>query len=769
MADKLYDLMDWADVEAVVYSEMNHPRRILGPRVTKDGVLIQCFFPGREKVMVKTLKDRKNYRMKMQDESGFFAILLPGQELSPYVYVLEEEGKFKEYYDPYAFPCQVSEEMERSFGHGICYDVYETLGAHPKVVDGVKGVSFAVWAPGAQRVSVVGDFNDWDGRMHPMEYREGSGIYEIFVPGVPTGALYKYEIKLRNRLVYLKADPYGNGGQLRPDNASVVTDLTGYEWKDKEYLKERKRTRKAEKPIFVYEVHLGSFMKPEDGREFYNYREIAPKLASYVKEMGYTHVELMPVMEHPYDASWGYQVTGYYAPTSRYGTAEDFMAFVDMMHQEGIGVILDWVPAHFPRDTFGLASFDGTCLYEHVDPRQGEHPHWGTLIFNYGRPQVKNFLIANGMFWADVFHVDGIRADAVASMLYLDYGKQDGQWVANIYGGNENLEAMEFLKHLNSMMKKMYGDVLMIAEESTAWPMITKSVQDGGLGFDYKWNMGWMNDFLGYLRYDPVYRGQHHDELTFSMVYAYSEKFMLSLSHDEFVHEKGTLLSKMPGEPAQQFANVRAALGFMMTHPGKKLLFMGQDFAQKQEWAEDKSLHWELLAQDEHKKMQDYVKAFVGIYRENPALYELDYDPDGFEWINTLEWEKNIVSFVRRGKARKDCLLVVCNFSALSYTDYQIGVPYPGKYKEILNSDAEKFGGNKNVNPRVKMSKKISWDDRAHSINIKVPPLGIAIFKYSPAEKKATNNTIAKKKSSNTSKNTRDLKKELETSILYHS
>lgn len=764
MADKLYDLMDWAEIEAVVYSEENKPRQILGPRITKDGVLIQCFFPEQKKVMVKTLDDNKNHRMKLQDEAGFFAILLQGQDIPEYVYVIEENGKYKEYYDPYAFPCQVFEETEKSFNHGICYDVYRILGAHPMTLDGVKGVYFAVWAPNAARVSVVGDFNQWDGRVHQMQYLDNSGIYELFIPGVKEGALYKYELKMKSRLVYLKADPYANAAQLRPDTASMVTDLSVYRWQDKGYLRQRKRSH-SEAPIFIYEVHLGSWMKPEDGRAFFNYKEIAPRLAAYVKEMGYTHVELMPVMEHPYDASWGYQVTGYYAPTSRYGTPRDFMEFIDIMHQEGIGVILDWVPAHFPRDTFGLAAFDGTCLYEHLDPRQGVHPHWGTLIFNYGRPQVSNFLIANAIFWVEMYHIDGIRTDAVASMLYLDYGKNDGEWVANIYGGNENLEAMEFLKHLNSIFKKKFGDVLMIAEESTAWPRITQRVDNDGLGFDYKWNMGWMNDFLGYMHYDPVLRGAHHDELIFSMIYAYSEKFILSLSHDEFVHEKGTLFEKMPGDDVLKLANMRVALGFMMVHPGKKLLFMGQEFGQKREWSEERELDWTLLAEEPYKAMQDYMKALIEVYKQNTALFENDFNPDGFEWINTLEWERNMISFVRRGKAKKDCLLVICNFSALAYEDYQIGVPYPGKYKEIFSSDKEVFGGSGVINPRVKMSKKAECDDRVNSITVKVAPLSISIFKYRKAEPKAADNKTAKSKKTSPVHKVRNLKKELETKM----
>ena len=588
--------MDWPEIEAVVYSEEYAPREILGPHVTGDGVLIQCFFPGADKVTVKMTKDGREYPMSKEDDAGYFAVLLSGRKIPEYTYLVEQKGEQIECYDAYAFPCQITLEEEQKFINGICYDIYEKLGAHPMTVNGVDGVYFAVWAPNAARVSVVGDFNHWDGRVYQMQRLSVSGIYELFIPQIPVGSLYKYELKLKDGLTYLKADPYANQAELRPATASVVADLTQYVWKDQTWMKERKKIQTEDAPIFVYEMHLASWKKPEDGREFYNYRELAPMIVAYVKEMGYTHVELMPVMEHPFDASWGYQVTGYYAPTSRYGSPEDFMYFVDTLHQAGIGVILDWVPAHFPRDTFGLANFDGTCLYEHLDPRQGYHPHWGTLIYNYGRPQVKNFLIANALFWTEKFHADGIRFDAVASMLYLDYGKNDGEWIANIYGGNENLDAVELLKHLNSIFKKKHPDALLIAEESTAWPRVTGSVDtEDGLGFDYKWNMGWMNDFVGYMSNDPYFRGAHHNELTFSMVYAYSERFMLSLSHDEVVHQKGSLLEKMPGTEDKKFANLRAAYGFFMTHPGKKLLFMGQEYGQVHEWAENKALDWEDL------------------------------------------------------------------------------------------------------------------------------------------------------------------------------
>ena len=747
MSDKLYELMDWPEIEAVVYSEESEPRRILGPRVTEDGILIQCFVPGAVQARILLTKEKETYDMVMEDEAGFFAVLIPGNKIPKYkVEIQDGEGNKKQFYDPYAFTSKISLDEEQQFCAGICYDIYEKLGAHTMTINGVSGVYFAVWAPNAIRVSVVGDFNHWDGRAHQMNRLAVSGIFEIFIPGIKPGALYKYEIKAKGSLVYLKADPYGNQAELRPKTASIVADLNHYRWQDDQWLKDRKRVNDEKKPMLVYEMHLGSWIKPEEeGKLFCNYRDIAPKLAEYLKDMGYTHVELMPVMEHPFDASWGYQVTGYYAPTSRYGTCEDFMYFMDYLHQQGIGVILDWVPAHFPKDTPGLPNFDGTCLYEHLDPRQGMHPHWGTLIYNYGRPQVRNFLISNALFWVEKFHADGIRMDAVASMLYLDYGKNDGEWVPNIYGGNENLEAIEFLKHLNSIFKKRHPDALLIAEESTAWPKITGSIEDDGLGFDMKWNMGWMNDFIDYMKKDPLFRGGAHDELTFSMVYAYSEKFLLSLSHDEVVHLKGSLLMKMPDDKEQKFANLRAAYGFMAVHPGKKLLFMGQEFAQEREWSEERSLDWELLEQPEHQQFKNYVKALWNFYKEQPALYEMDYDTEGFEWINHMESEKNMLTFIRKTKKKEELLVIVCNFSPLSYEKYQMGVPYPGKYKEIFNSDAAEFGGTGVRNARAKSSKRAEHDERKNSIVIDVAPLSVQIFSYIKEEKKTTAKTGAKK------------------------
>ncbi len=615
-------------------------------------------------------------------------------------------------------------------------------------INGVSGVYFSVWAPCALRVSVVGDFNLWDGRRHQMRrIGEGDGsVFELFIPGLTTGLIYKYEVKTKAGLPMLKADPYGNYAQLRPDNASVVWDINQYQWNDKAWMDKRARTNTKDKPFNIYEVHLGSWMRKETakdeagedivGSEFYNYREIAPRLADYVQDMGYTHVELMPVMEHPLDASWGYQVTGYYAPTSRYGTPDDFMYFMDYMHGRGIGIILDWVPAHFPRDAYGMANFDGTCVYEHMDPRKGSHPHWGTLIYNYGRPGVSNFLIANALFWAEKYHADAIRMDAVASMLYLDYGKNDGEWVANIYGGNENLEAVEFLKHLNSVFKGRRDGAVIIAEESTAWPMVTGNAKEGGLGFDYKWNMGWMNDFTNYMRCDPYFRKNNYGELVFSMLYAYSEDFVLVFSHDEVVHGKGSMIGKMPGATLETKAeNLRTAYAFMMGHPGKKLLFMGQEYAQVSEWNEGASLEWGLLEQPVHKNMQDYVRTLNKLYLEHPALYEMDYDPEGFEWINCSYQNESMVMFIRRSKKAGETLLFICNFDNIEHEKFRVGVPFEGKYKEIFNTDAKEFGGSGRVNGRMKSSKKIEWDEKEDSIEVNIPPMSVSIFTCTPEPK----------------------------------
>ena len=742
MEQKLYDLMDWAGIEELVYSEASNPHAMLGPHLTEDGLLIQALVPTAAEISVKISSTGKKYPMELADEAGFFAALIPRKSKTPYTLeVTYDNGVTEELYDPYSFAPQYREEDLKKFAAGIHYTIYEKMGAHPMTIDGVSGVYFSVWAPCAMRVSVVGDFNLWDGRRHQMRrLGEGDGsVFELFIPGLYEGEIYKYEIKTRAGEPMLKADPYANYAELRPNNASIVWDIDKYKWNDKSWMAQRAKTDTKDKPMNIYEVHLGSWIRKETvkdetgqdlvGSEFYNYRELAPRLAKYVKDMGYTHVELMPVMEHPLDESWGYQVTGYYAPTSRYGAPEDFMYFMDYMHGQGIGVILDWVPAHFPRDAYGMAVFDGTCVYEHMDPRKGSHPHWGTLIYNYGRPGVSNFLIANALFWADKYHADGIRMDAVASMLYLDYGKNDGEWVPNIYGGNENLEAMEFLKHLNSVFKGRKDGTVIIAEESTAWPMITGDPKEGGLGFNYKWNMGWMNDFTNYMRCDPLFRKNNYGELTFSMLYAYSEDFVLVFSHDEVVHGKGSMIGKMPGETLEKKAeNLRAAYAFMMGHPGKKLLFMGQEYAQTAEWNEGASLEWELLEYPVHKNMQDYVKALNRLYREHPALYEMDYDPDGFEWINCSYQNESMIIFLRKSRKSEETLLFICNFDNMEHEKFRVGVPFHGKYKEIFNTDAKDFGGEGRVNGRVKTSRKLEWDEKDDSIEVYIPPMSVSIY-----------------------------------------
>ena len=757
MDQVLYDLMDWAGIEEIVYSEAANPERLLGAHEVEEGLLIQVFMPHAVAVAAKV--GNESYPMELQDEAGYYAVLLHGKKMSKYLLeITYDNGTTEELQDPYAFPSQFTDAELKKFDAGICYDVYRKMGAHPMTIDGVSGVYFAVWAPCAMRVSVVGDFNMWDGRRHQMKRLGDSGVFELFMPGLEVGALYKYEIKNHHGEPMLKSDPYGNYSELRPDNASIVWDLEQFFWNDEIWMKNRELEAAKDKPLSIYELHLGSWMRhelkmdedgePVIGSEFYNYREIAPKLAEYVKKLGYTHVELMPVMEHPLDESWGYQVTGYYAPTSRYGTPDDFMYFMNYMHEQGIGVILDWVPAHFPRDAHGLACFDGSCVYEHQDPRQGAHPHWGTLIYNYGRPQVTNFLIANALFWAKQYHADGIRMDAVASMLYLDYGKNDGEWVANIYGGHENLEAVEFLKHLNSIFKKEIKGGLLIAEESTAWPQITGSVKENGLGFDYKWNMGWMNDFTGYMQCDPYFRNQHYGELTFSMFYAYSEDFVLVFSHDEVVHGKSSMLCKMPGETYEEkAANLRTAYGFMYGHPGKKLLFMGQEFAQISEWNENEELPWNILEYPLHKNMQDYVTALNELYRTHPAMYQKDFEQEGFEWINCTSAADNIVVFTRKTDKPEETLLFVCNFAPVLHEKYQIGLPFAGRYKEIFNSDAKQFGGSGKGNSRVRAAKKEEYDGRDYSMQITVPPMSMIVFSCEPAvpKKTAAKKSAAKK------------------------
>ncbi len=722
--------INWMEVDALVQGIHNNPHHILGMHECIDDLYINAYLPGAKVVNAIEVSTRKKYTLVSDRVPGFFSVVI--KDKKPFEYKLNvrfDNGDEVTYFDPYVFEPVIDPIDISLFNEGKHYSIYEKMGAHPMTVDGVEGVLFAVWAPNADRVSVVGNFNNWDGRRHPMRKLDYSGIYELFIPGKLVGEIYKYEIKAKSGQVFMKSDPYAYSSEVRPANASRIVDISSYKWKDSAWMQKRETKNTDEQPMAIYEMHLGSWKRPTDGREFYNYRDIASLLADYLLMMNYNYVELMPIMEHPYDPSWGYQVTGYYAPTSRYGSPEDFMYFVDYLHGKGIGVILDWVPAHFPKDEHGLGRFDGTALYEHEDPRRGEHPHWGTYIYNYGRNEVRNFLVANALYWAEKYHVDGIRIDAVASMLYLDYGRGDGEWLPNIYGGNENLEAIDFIKELNSKMHELHKGVIMIAEESTAWPMMTHPVESGGLGFDYKWNMGWMNDFLSYMKLDPLYRKYHHNDLTFSMVYAYSEKFILVLSHDEVVHEKGSMITKMPGGYEDKFSNLRVAYGYMMTHPGKKLLFMGQEIAQFAEFNENAEVDWSLFEFDAHVFMQGYVKELNELYKTEPALYELDSSPEGFEWINCNSANTSLLSYIRKGKKESDTLLILCNFTPMEHKAYKLATPSGGRWQEIFSSDNSRYGGEGRNNKTVKQAKKEPCDAQDHYISVTVPPLSISVFK----------------------------------------
>lgn len=628
-------------------------------------------------------------------------------------------------------PYEIGELDHYLFGQGNHYEIYKKLGAH-EVTAGKKGVYFAVWAPHAKSVSVIGEFNGWDAAADRMERQEPLGIYTVFVPEAKDGQMYKYCIETESGELIYKADPFANYAELRPGTASRITDVSHLKWTDDRWMESRKKWDNKENPLSIYEVHMGSWMR-HPGREdegFYTYREFAEVITKYVKKMGYTHVELMGIAEHPFDGSWGYQVTGYYAPTSRYGTPEDFAYMINYLHRNGIGVILDWVPAHFPKDAHGLADFDGTPTFEYADPRKGEHPDWGTKIFDYEKPQVRNFLIANALFWIEHFHVDGLRVDAVASMLYLDYGKQDGQWVPNKYGGNQNLEAIEFFKHLNSVVLGRNPGTMMIAEESTAWPKVTGNPEDDGLGFSLKWNMGWMHDFTEYMKLDPYFRKNAHHMMTFSMEYAYSENYILVLSHDEVVHLKCSMLNKMPGEGFDKYANLKAAYAFMTGHPGKKLLFMGQEFAQLREWSEERELDWFLLSEEPHQQIQNWYRDLLHLYKKNPALYELDNDPAGFEWINKDDIFRSIFSFVRHSKGKKKNLLFVCNFTPVAREDYRVGVPTKRQCKLVLNSDEKEYGGSGEKRTEIYKPVKKECDGQKYSFAYPLPAYGVAVFEY---------------------------------------
>ena len=634
---------------------------------------------------------------------------------------------------PYTEPW-ITEFDQYLFGQGVHYDIFRKMGAHFAVRDGKRGVYFAVWAPNAKSVNLVGDFNGWDENSHPMNRLEPLGIYELFVPKLKEGELYKYAVTGQDGKTTLKCDPFGTSSELRPGTASRIASIDGFKWGDTRWMEARKSFNFKKSAMAIYEMHPGSWRKhapkDEDDPGFYNFRELAPVLAEYLKKMNYTHVELIGIAEHPLDASWGYQVTGYYAPTARYGLPKDFMYFVNYMHRHGIGVILDWVPAHFPRDAYGLANFDGGPLYEYADPRKGEHPDWGTKVFDFGRNEVKNFLIANALYWLSEYHIDGLRIDAVASMLYLDYGRQDGQWVANQYGENKNLEAIEFFRHLNSVVHQRRPGAVMIAEESTAWPMVTGSPVDGGLGFDLKWNMGWMNDFLEYQKCDPYFRKYNHNKMTFSMTYAYSENYVLVISHDEVVHLKGAMIEKMPGTDEMKFANLKAAYTFMFGHPGKKLLFMGQEFGQRREWNEDRELDWPCLDDPRHQALSEFVAELLKMYKKYPALNAMDDTWDGFQWINANDGDRSIFSFVRFSPTKRNNLLFVINFTPVDRPDYRVGVPKRKKYTRILASGSMDGDGRPVTETAVYQAKTGECDGQPYYVEYPLPAYGVAVFKF---------------------------------------
>ena len=742
MNKRLEDWVNWILYDELKNGVINAPKHLLGNHDYGDGQVITVYRPYAEKVCIVSPTGKNREEMERLAD-GFYGFYSAKKKYKGTKYRIEttyQDGTTVVTADAYAFDSQITDFDTYLFAEGKHYDIYEKFGAHPMTIDGVKGTYFAVWAPHARRVSVVGDFNMWDGALNPMQMMQTSGIYELFIPDVAPGAVYKYQILTRDGEILYKADPYGNQCQVRPDNANVVADLTGYKWKDTDWIENRKQqTRETElkKPMAIYECHLGSWKKKIEDSDFgfYTYRELAKMLCDYVKKMGYTHVELMGIAEYPFDGSWGYQVTNYYAPTSRYGSPEDFMYFVDHMHANGIGVILDWVPAHFPRDAHGLGRFDGMPLYEHPDPRRGEHPDWGTYIFDFGRNEVSNFLTANALFWVEKFHVDALRVDAVASMLYLDYGKQDGQWLPNKNGGNENYDAIDLLRKINTVMEERNPGAFLIAEESTAWAGVTAPASMKGLGFLYKWNMGWMNDFLEYMKMDPYFRSFNHNRLTFSLSYTYAENYVLVISHDEVVHLKCSMLNKMPGAEMDKFANLRTAYGFMYGHPGKKLLFMGQEFGQLREWSEARSLDWFLLDQSLHKKMQKWVADLNHMYTTYDACYYNDNNQMGFEWTKVDDANTSIIAFVRRGKTVKDQLLFVCNFVPVERKDYWIGVPCLTEYEEIINSDAKIYGGSGTKNGTVKAFEE-KCDRMPYAISIDIAPLSMMVFKYDYVDKK---------------------------------
>ncbi len=711
--------------------EARHPDPFsyLGPHQTADGgVVVRALLPRAHSLNVEIKDSGEVFTGDLVDANGLFEVKMPGHTWGKlYELVWQNtDGKTIRKHDAYAFGLCLGEQDMHYFCEGRHYRLYDILGAHRKTMNGVDGTQFAVWAPNAERVSVIGDFNSWDGRVHPMRKRVEGGIWELFIPGIGSHMHYKFEIFSHGSL-FNKSDPFAFYAQNGPQTASLTWDFHQYRWADNEWMEARKNKDYYKSPMSVYEVHLGSWKRGGGGR-FLTYSEIADQLIPYVQQLGFTHIELMPVSEYPFDGSWGYQVSGYYAPTSRYGNPDEFRSFVDRCHQAGIGIIVDWVPAHFPKDAHGLAKFDGTALYEHADPRQGEHMDWGTLIFNFGRNEVRNFLIANALFWLEHYHIDGIRVDAVASMLYLDYSREHGQWIPNQYGGRENLEAISFMKELNQLCYTQHPGVTIIAEESTAWPGVSRPVSAGGLGFGFKWNMGWMNDTLSYIEKEPIHRKYHHGEATFSMLYAYDENFMLVLSHDEVVHGKGALLDKMPGDRWQQFANLRMLYGWMWTHPGKKLLFMGGEIGQWREWSHDREMDWSVLFGDEHRGLQKAVSDLNRIYTSHPALHRRDHEPGGFSWLDANAWQDSIFAYSRTAPG-EETVYVVVNATPVPRVGYRMGVAEGGHYQEIMNTDAACYGGSNSGNGLGMEAQAQPWQGQSFSVVMTVPPLGVVIYK----------------------------------------
>ena len=732
MAPMFRTAVDPSEAEALVGGYHGDPFRILGPHLAEQGENgesrweVRAFLPQAAEAQVVVADTA--VPMKLTHPQGLFVASLPGQTLPYRLRVRRKDGgALVEFDDPYRFPPLIGDFDLHLHGEGTQYRSYLTMGAHLVTCQDVPGVRFAVWAPNAEVVSLVGNFNDWDPRRHPLRLRNG-GIWEIFIPDLSPGAPYKYNVRSRFRgYQQQKADPYAFATEVPPKSASVVCDLASYQFRDHEWMEARGKKDWLRRPVSIYEVHLESWMRGPRN-EWLTYRELASTLVEYAKRLGYTHIELLPIMEHPFSGSWGYQVTGYYAPTARFGTPQDFMYFVDCCHLAGIGVIVDWVPGHFPKDAHGLAYFDGTALYEHADPRKGEHRDWGTLIFNYGRNEVRTFLISNAMFWLEQYHIDGLRVDAVASMLYLDYSRKPGEWIPNIYGGNENLEAIDFLRRFNELAHRVPGAIT-VAEESTAYPGVSRPVYMNGLGFTMKWNMGWMHDMLEYFSKDPVFRKFHHHNITFSMLYAFTENFVLPISHDEVVHGKRSLLSKMPGDEWQRFANARAFLAYMYGHPGKKLLFMGSEIGQPEEWRSDSGVRWELLTFDYHRKLQAMVAELNRFYRSQPALYEIDFHYAGFEWLDFHDVEGSTIFFVRYAEDRRDFVVFCCNFTPVPRQQYRIGVPEHAIYREVLNTDAALFGGSNVGNPQPMATSPVEQHGRQQSISITLPPLAVVAFK----------------------------------------